>query len=321
MTRAVIPKVAYRLFRLVGTLLGVSVIVFVLGKVFVPGDAVTFIVGGEGGSVERVRQLREQFGLDQPLRDQYLLWLKGVVTGDFGISPVTGRPIATVIGDQVVVSLALAAYSLIIAIVIGIPLGVVAAWRARTSTDVFIRTGTLIGFSLPIFVTGTAALLITALMGWRGLMGSYTPLAAGFGLHLRVMILPTLSIAIPVAAIFTQMARAAMLDVLNQRFIIFARARGIHVRRILFVHSLRNALAPIVTLIAFQFGIMVGGLIVVEEIFSLPGLGRGLLMAIVQRDFPYVMAASMLLAAIFVLLNGAADIVHAIIDPRLRRSS
>ena len=307
--------------KIVITLVAVSLVVFVLGKVFVPGDSVTFIVGAEGGSPERIAELRQQFGLDRPLAVQYYLWISQLVQGEFGVSIVSGRAIAESVQSQAVVSLQLAVYATVSATILGVAAGVTAAWKAGSRVDDGIRTIMLVGYSVPVFLSGILALFVAARWGLGSLLRSYAPESDGLVPHVQSMLLPTLSIAIPVAAMFAQMTRSAILDTLSERYILFARARGIGTRRILLRHALRNALAPIVTLVAFQFGVMVGGLIVVEEVFSLPGLGRGLLIGIGQRDFPYMMTVTMLLAGVFVVVNGIADVLYPWIDPRQRQAS
>lgn len=306
--------------RIIGLLLvlfAVSAIIFALGSL-IPGDLATVLVGSEGATAEQYERVREELGLDDPLIVQYARWMGGVIRGDFGVSPITGRSVNAELAAQVPVSLELAILALGVSTVIGVPLGILAAVHANKAWDFVIRAILLIGFSVPIFVAGILLLLI----GSRYLpflyTASYTPISVSFGENLRSMILPVLSIGIPVAAMTMQMTRTSMLETLGQQFITMARAKGARRRSILYIHALKNAMSPVLTLLGFQFGILLGGLFVVEAIFSLPGVGRGLLVAIGQRDYPLVMAITMVIAAAFVVVNVIVDLLYPILDPRQR---
>ena len=309
--------VAERLIGLVLVLFVVSAVVFFLGT-FIPGDAATILVGSEGATPEQFERVREELGLNDPLIVQYGNWMKGVVRGDFGTSPITGRSVNDEIKSQFPVSMELTLLATILSTVIGLPLGIFAAIHANRVTDFIIRTTLLVTFSVPIFVAGILLLLIGS--RWLGPLytSTYTPISEGIGKNLQSMILPTLSIAIPVSAMTMQMTRTSMLEMLNRPFITTASAKGARRRNILYIHALKNAMSPILTLLGFQFGILLGGLFVVETIFSLPGLGRGLLTAISQRDYLLVMAGTMVIAATFVIVNVIVDLTYPILDPRQR---
>lgn len=312
-----IRLIAERLIGLVLVLLVVSLIVFFLGS-FIPGDAATILVGSEGATPEQFEQVREELGLNDPLIVQYADWMKGVIQGDFGTSPITGRSVNEEIRAQFPVSMELTILATLVSTIIGLPLGILAAVHANRATDFIIRTSLLVTFSIPIFVAGILLLLIGS--RWLGPLytSTYTPISEGLWKNLQSMILPTLSIAIPVSAMTMQMTRTSMLEMLNRPFITTARAKGAPRRNILYIHALKNAMSPILTLLGFQFGILLGGLFVVETIFSLPGLGRGLLTAISQRDYLLVMAGTMVIAATFVIVNVIVDLIYPILDPRQR---
>jgi peptide/nickel transport system permease protein len=312
-----IRLIAERIIGLVLVLFVVSAVVFVLGS-FIPGDAATILVGSEGATPEQYERVREELGLNDPLIVQYANWMKGVIKGDFGTSPITGRSVNEEIKSQFPVSMELTILAMTLSTIIGLPLGIYAAVHANRATDFIIRTTLLVTFSVPIFVAGILLLLIGS--RWLGPLytSTYTPISEGLGKNLQSMILPTLSIAIPVSALTMQMTRSSMLEMLNRPFVTTARAKGAPRRNILYIHALKNAMSPILTLLGFQFGILLGGLFVVETIFSLPGLGRGLLTAISHRDYLLVMAGTMVIAATFVIINVIVDLIYPMLDPRQR---
>ena len=313
MTRFVLE----RLLGLIAVLLAVSAVVFFLGSL-VPGDIVTVIVGSNGASSAATEALRHQLGLDQPLVVQYLHWLLGVLRGDLGTSPITERSVNADLAAQFPITMELTILGILVSTVIGVPIGVLAATKAGRWNDVVMRGSLLFFFSIPIFVVGVLLLL---------LVSSYFPALYSVGFvpfdqdpagNLQSMILPTLSIALPVSAMTMQMTRASMLEALGSPYIVLAKAKGAKDRAIFYIHALKNAFSPVLTQLGFTFGILVGGLFVVETIFNLPGLGRGLLSAIGQRDYPMVMADSMVLATVFVLINTAVDLLYPVFDPRQR---
>lgn len=309
-----------RAIGLVAVLFAVSVIVFLLGSL-IPGDLATVLVGQEGATEEQYQAIRDEFGLNDPLPEQYVRWLGGVVRGDFGTSPITGRQVSSDLARQVPVSLELTGLGLLASTLLGVPLGILAAVRANKATDLIIRALLLLVFSVPVFVIGV--FLVLTGPSWLGTFATsnYVPLSESVTGNLKGMFLPVLTITVPLAAMTMQMTRASMLEALHEPHILTARAKGARPRAILYIHALKNALQPVVTLLGFQFGILLGGLFVVEEIFSLPGLGRGLLVAIGQRDYPLVMATTMVFAFFFVLANLVVDFLYPVLDPRQRSAA
>jgi peptide/nickel transport system permease protein len=313
----VIRFAAERVIGLVLVLLAVSAIIFSLGSL-IPGDLATVLVGSEGATPEQFERVREELGLNDPLVVQYARWMGGVLQGDFGVSPITGRSVNTELANQVPVSLELTALALIVSTIIGVPLGILAAVHANKAWDFAIRAVLLVGFSVPIFVAGILLLLFGSKYLTPLYAATYTPISQDLTENLRAMFLPVMSIAIPVSAMTMQMTRTSMLETLGPHFITMARAKGARRRSILYVHALKNAMSPVLTLLGFQFGILLGGLFVVEAIFSLPGVGRGLLVAIGQRDYPLVMAITMVIATAFVVVNVIVDLLYPVLDPRQR---
>lgn len=312
-----LKAIASRLAGVVLVLLAVSALVFALGSL-IPGDLTSVIVGQEGTTEEQFEKVRQSLGLDKPLPVQYVNWLLNALQGDLGTSPITGRSIASDLAQQIPVSVELATLCLIVSTVLGVPAGIVAAVHANRKLDVFIRTVLLITFSVPVFVIGILLLMVGSRVAPDLFRVSYTPWHQDHMMHIRSIAMPLLTIAFPITAMTMQMTRSAMLEVLHEPFIVTARAIGVRDKRIHYLHALRNALPPIITFIGFQFGVMLGGLIVVEQVFSLPGLGRAMLDAISTRDYPMVTATTLVFAMAFVLINAAVDLLFPILDPRQR---
>lgn len=306
-----------RLAAMLAVLFAVSVLVFGLGTL-VPGDLTSVVVGQEGATTEQFEEVRRSLGLDKPLPVQYANWLWNALRGDFGTSPITGRSVSSDLALQIPVSVELAVACLLLSTAIGLPAGIVAAVHANRRLDVLIRGLLLFTFSVPTFVIGILILLLGSQVAPDLFRVSYTPWAQDHALHVSSMVMPLLTIAFPMAAMTMQMTRSAMLEVLSDPFIVTARAVGVRLPRIHYLHALRNALPPIITFIGFQFGVMLGGLIVVEQIFSLPGLGRGMLEAISTRDYPMVTATTLVFAVSFVMINAVIDLLYPVLDPRQR---
>lgn len=306
-----------RLGALVAVMLAVSMLVFAMGSK-IPGDMTSVIVGQEGATKEQFEQVRRDLGLDQPLPVQYLRWLGRAMQGDLGKSPITGRQVNADLASQIGVSVEIAVLCLLLSTLIGLPAGVAAAVHANRRLDVAIRSLLLFIFSVPTFVIGILVLLLGSQVAPELFQVAYTHWSQDPVMHLRSMAMPLLTITFPMAAMTMQMTRSAMIEVLSDPFVTTARAGGVNESRIQYLHALRNALPPIVTFIGFQFGVMLGGLIVVEQIFSLPGLGRGMLEAILTRDYPMVTATTLVFAGAFVCINAVIDLLYPILDPRQR---
>ncbi len=312
-----ITYVAQRLVAGVGVLLAVSFLTFWLGTL-IPGDLVTVLVGSEGATSQQYRDLRHTLGLDDPLLAQYVRWLRSAVHGDLGKSPITGRYVTDEIARHFPISLELAVLSLVESILIGVPVGVFAAVRANRPAGLVVRSALFVVFSIPPFVAGVLLVLAGALYLGPLYQVSYVPMTENVVLNLRSMILPTLSIALPLSAMTAQMSRAALLEALGEAYIVTALAKGAPRRNVVYIHALKNALVPVITLQGYVFGSLIGGLIVTEQIFNLEGLGRGLLVAIGRRDYPFVVAGTLVIAAMFVLANLVVDILYPILDPTQR---
>jgi len=299
-------------------LLGVSVLIFLLVRLL-PGNIVDIIAGTEGqlGREQRAAILRE-FGLDKPLVVQYFLWLGNMLQGNFGWSFRTSQPVAVLIASRLPITIELALLSVLSVAFVGIPLGVAASVSRSMRVRTLVQVVGVLGLSLPNF--WVAVLLIigaSSLFGWLPALIYVTPWADPW-VNIQQMFLPVLSLALGLSAVVVRMTRSSMLEVLGQDFIRVARAKGLATRAILLRHALRNALVPIVTVLGLQTGFLLGGVVITEQIFGLPGLGWTLLNGVYQRDYPVVQGTVMVFAVTFVLVNLLVDLLYTYLDPRIR---
>ncbi len=309
--------VAQRFASGLGVLLVVSFLVFWLGTL-IPGDLTTVLVGSEGATQQQYRELRHRLGLDQPIVVQYAHWLGGALRGNLGKSPITGLYATAEIARRAPITLELALLALAESIVLGVFLGVFTAVRAHGPADVIVRAILFVMFAIPPFVAGVLLVLAGALFLKPLYQVGYVPLAQSVGLNLRSMLLPSVSIAVPLAAMTAQMTRTSLLETLGQPYIVTAMAKGAPPRNVIYRHALKNALAPIITLQGYVFGSLVGGLIVTEQVFNLEGLASGLLAAIGRRDYSFVVTGTLVIAATYILANLLVDLLYPIVDPTQR---
>jgi peptide/nickel transport system permease protein len=310
---------ATRLIGAIPTLLGVSVLTFLFIRL-IPGDAIAARLGTSTAlSPEQLASLRAYFGLDQPLYQQYWTWLTSLLHGDFGYSIRTGRPVLVEITERLPATLELAAAATLIAVLIGLPLGLLSAMRSRSRIDVVARIGGLIGLSLPSFWLGTLIIVLFSLyLRWLPNTGGYVDFVRDPLANLALIVLPAVTLGVALAAATMRMTRSAMLDVLSADYVRTARAKGLPRGLIIRRHVLKNGLIVVVTLLGIQVGQLLGGAVVVEEIFSIPGVGRMLLAAIVQRDYALVQGGVLVIAILFVLVNIFVDLLYGYLDPRIR---
>ncbi|HEU5298104.1 MAG TPA: ABC transporter permease [bacterium] len=307
-----------RLLLAVPTVFGVLLAVFLLIRL-VPGDVVTQLVGLEATiSPQRVDELRRLFGLDRPLVVQFTEYTGRVLRGDLGQSLRTGRPVAAELLRRFPVTIELALAGLVVALLIGVPVGVLAAVRRGKAAD-YVATGfVMVGLSIPSFWLAVLLILFFALeLGWLPPTAYVSPQESLID-NLRHMILPALSVGLVLAAAITRIIRSSLLEVLGRHYIRTARAKGLAEGRIVLHHGLRNALIPVVTVIGLQFGTLLGGTVIIEQIFSLPGVGRYALEGINLRDYPVIQGAVLTIAMAFVLVNLAVDMLYGFLDPRIR---
>lgn len=301
-------------------LIGVSIVVFVAIRL-VPGDAITAMLGTEAGLL--TQQQRESlaiyFGIDQPWPVQYWHWFTGLFSGNLGISATYGKPVLGVILEHFPLTLELALLSMLIALAIGVPAGVFAATRNERPADLSVRVAAMIGQSTPSFVVGLVLIyILSAGFGVLPTMGAFTPLWQDPLQNLSQMILPAITLGLAFAASVTRVSRSAMLDVLSDDYVRTARAKGTPERRVIWRHALPNALVPVVTLSGIEFGYLLGGAVIVEQIYALPGLGRMVLEAIQQRDYALVQGSVLFVALNFMIVNLLVDLAYVALDPRIR---
>jgi peptide/nickel transport system permease protein len=309
-----------RLWLLVPTLVGMSLLVFFMLRLL-PGDIVDVMTGGDiPATAQSKERLREAFGLDKPLPVQYITWIANMARGDLGTSFRSGEPIATILWRTLPITLELTLLAVIVATVCAIPLGVVSAVVRESSFDYAARLAGLIGLSMPNFWLATLMLLFTSVFfHWIPPVNWVPPFQNPLG-NLQQMILPVAAIALQLMAILMRMTRTMMLEVLQQDYVRTARAKGAHERAVVFRHALRNALIPVVSVIGFQIGALMGGSAIVEVIFGLNGVGNTLVQAIFNRDYPVVQATTLFVATVFVVANLSVDLLYGYLDPRLKHT-
>ena len=316
---------AFLLRRAIGLLpilVGISIVVFAIMRML-PGDVAAMILGGEeeggaGVSKEAVEALRVQLGLNEPLWSQYLHWAGGLLRLDAGNSLWSGRPVFTEIGEKLPVTIELALLALSVSVVLGIAVGVLSALRQDGWVDYLFRTFTIAGLAIPGFWLGTMAILfLTVYFAWTPPLG-YVPFSADPVANLKQLVMPALVIGYGNAAIIARMTRSTMLEVMREDYIRTAWAKGLAPRSVLLIHALRNSMLPVLTLAAIELGHLLGGTVIMETIFTLPGIGRFLVHAIFHRDYPVVQTLIVLMGALFVVINLVVDLLYAALDPRIR---
>ncbi len=309
--------IARRLALMVPVMFGVSVLVFVLVRL-IPGDVVDQLMGMEAANPAVKAEIRQMFGLDQPMYIQYLRWIGKVLRGDLGVSLRTSQPIGPTIWRHIPITVELAILSVLVSSTISIPLGIVSALRRDSASDLVTRLAGLIGLSFPNFWLATMLILVSSLyFRWMPPV-IFVKLTEDPLSNLTQMALPTVALAAVLSAVVMRMTRSAMLEVMRRDYVKTARAKGLGERLVLWRHALKNALIPVITVVGVQMGYLLGGAVIVEQIFSLPGMGWLLLNGVYQRDYPMVQAATLLLAFFFVVTNLVVDLAYAFIDPRIR---
>jgi peptide/nickel transport system permease protein len=310
---------ARRLVALVPTLLGVSLLTFLFLRL-IPGDAIAVRLGTSTVlTPQQMAEFRAYLGLDKPLPLQYLGWLGAVLKGDAGYSIRTGRPVFTEIAARLPATAELALGATMVALAVGLPLGIGSALRPNSGLDLLGRTFGLLGLSLPNFWLGTLIVLLLArYLRWMPNTGGYTSLALDPWANLRFLLFPAITLGVAMAAVVMRTARSAMLDALAADYVRTARAKGLAALAVVARHAFRNSLVVVVTILGVQVGYLLSGAVVVEEIFAVPGLGRMLLTAITQRDYALVQGTVLVVALLFVGVNALVDLAYGWLDPRIR---
>ena len=313
--------VIIRLYSMAVTLVGLSVLVFLMLRL-VPGTVVEQMIGADAiASPAMVAELKRFFGLDQPWWQQYGRWVAALAHGDLGTSWRTGKPVVALILERLPVTIELTALAVGFAMLLGVPAGILSATRRDRAIDNVTRVGTLLGLSVPVFWQGTMLILFFSIyLRWMPPV-MWVDFFADPGRNLTIMALPALCLGTASAANIARTTRACMLDVLRSEYIRTAAAKGLADRLVVLKHALKNALIPIVTVAGLQIGILLGGTVVVEEVFTLPGIGRLVLWSIYQRDYPLTQSTILFVAVMFMAINLAVDVLYGYLDPRIRYSA
>lgn len=308
-----------RLLFTIPTLLGVFTIVFFSIRL-IPGDPAA-LIAGINARPEVIEEIRRSYELDKPIWVQYGLWLSRVSRGDMGQSIMVRQPVRGEVLTRFRNSAVLATASIVLSMVFGITLGVLAAMFSRTWFDRLIMFVVLLGVSLPVFWVGLLLIIqFSVTFKWLPPQGMSSPLGGGWDDTLRHLVLPAVTLSLPPIAIITRLTRSALLDVMRRQYILAARARGFTELRVYLRHALPNVTAPIITIIGAQLGYMLGGAVLVEVLFSWPGLGQLMVEAVFNRDYPLVQGSVLVTATVFVLLNLVVDLLYGVFDPRVREA-
>ncbi|MBP8306689.1 MAG: ABC transporter permease [Burkholderiaceae bacterium] len=305
-----------RILATIPVLLIVALLVFLMLR-FTPGDPAAVIAGDSATSAD-VAEIRAKLGLDRSVVTQFVIWFGNVLQGDFGESFFYKKTVASLISDRLEPTLALAVLTIVLATLIAVPLGTLAAYRQGSWIDRAVMGLSVMGFSVPAFVVGYVLILVFSLQfGWFPVQG-YQRLAEGFWGFLHRLLLPSFTLAIVFIALLARMTRTSVLEVLNEDYVRTARAKGLPNLKVLVFHALRNAAVPIVTVIGIGIATLLGGVVVTESVFNIPGLGRLTVDAVLARDYPTVQAVILLFSFSYVLINLAIDLLYTVLDPRIR---
>jgi peptide/nickel transport system permease protein len=307
---------AARLAATIPVLLLVAVFVFLLLRL-TPGDPAA-VIAGDSATTEQIEQIREGLGLNRPLLTQFGIWIGNVLRGDLGESFFFRMPVAELIGQRIEPTLALALCTIGIAVLTAVPLGVLAAWRHGGWIDRALMGFSTLGFSIPVFVLGYLLIwLVSIKLGWLPVQG-YRRLSEGLVPFIRHLILPSITLSVIYIALIARVTRAAVSEALTEDYVRTARAKGLPEWRVLTRHALANAAVPIVTVIGIGLALLIGGVVVTESVYAIPGLGRLTVDAVLARDFPTIQGVILLFSVAYVLINLAIDLTYLVLDPRIR---
>jgi peptide/nickel transport system permease protein len=308
--------IARRLLATFPVMAVVAVFVFFLIRL-APGDPVA-IIAGEDATAEALATVRARLGLDRPVLEQFVLWIGHMLQGDLGTSIFSNMPVSRLIAQRVEPTLALTLSTLLVAVCLAIPIGVVAAWKARKLVDRLVMVFAVLGFALPGFLVGYVLIYIFAVqLGWLPVQG-YRPIGEGFWPFAEGLILPSIALGMTYMALIARITRASMLEVLAQDYIRTANSKGLATKRVLLLHALKNAGVPIITVIGIGIALLISGVVITETVFNIPGLGRLTVDAVLKRDYPIVQGLILVFAGAKVLVNLLIDISYVFLDPRIR---
>jgi len=310
---------AYVFRRILVTIPVLAIVALVVFSILhiAPGDPAG-VIAGDQATEEQVQAIRTKLRLDLPFHEQFTLWLTNALQGDLGISIFSNRPVVALVLQRIEPTIALAVLTTIISITLAVPIGVLAAWRAGTAVDRGVMSFAVLGFSFPVFVIGYVLIYVFAIKLKLLPIQGYRPLADGFWPFLRHLILPSVALGLSFMALIARITRTSVLEVLTQDHIRTARAKGLPSWQLLFAHALPNAAVPIVTIIGVGVALLLGGVVVTESVFAIPGVGRLVVDAILQRDYPVIQGVLLIFSATYVIVNLVIDLLYVVIDPRIR---
>jgi peptide/nickel transport system permease protein len=310
---------AYTIRRLLATIPVIGMVaLFVFSLLYLtPGDPAA-VIAGDIATNEDIERIRHKLGLDEPFLTRFLTWAGAVLQGDLGISIFTNLPVSQLIAQRIEPTLSLAICTLIVAVGVAVPLGVIAAWRAGKLIDRAVMVMSVLGFSMPVFVLAYLLIYLFAIdLDWLPVQG-YTPIREGFWPWLRHLILPSIALGTIYIALIARITRATMLDVLAQDYVRTAHAKGLAPSAVLVGHALKNAAVPIVTVIGIGIALLISGVVVTESVFAIPGIGRLTVDAILRRDYPIIQGVILLFSVVYVLVNLLIDLSYRFFDPRIQ---
>ena len=308
--------IARRLLATIPVMTVVAIFVFLLLRL--SGGDPAAIIAGDSATTQQVAEIRVKLGLERPIGEQFVIWVGRILRGDFGESYFFKKTVAELIRDRLEPTVALAICTLVLAVAMAVPLGVVAAVRRGTWIDRTVMGFSVLGFSVPVFVIGYALIYLFAIeLGWLPVQG-YQRLADGFWGFLERLILPSVTLAVIYVALIARITRASVLEVLGADHVRTARAKGLGEANVLVRHVLRNAAVPIVTVIGLGVALLIGGVVVTESVYGIPGLGRLTVDAVLARDYPTIQAVVLLFSVVYVMINLVVDLTYTLLDPRIR---
>ena len=307
---------ARRALATIPVLAMVAVFVFLMLRL-TPGDPAA-IIAGDNANTQQVDAIRAQLGLEKPLLAQFGIWIGKILQGDFGESFFFKKTVADLIAQRIEPTLALAIVTILLAVAVAVPLGVLAAWKQNSWIDRTVMALSVAGFSVPVFVIGYVLIYVFAIqLGWLPVQG-YRSISLGFGQFIERMILPSITLSVIYIALIARITRAAVLEVLGEDYIRTARAKGLSDRQVLVHHGLRAAAVPIVTVIGLGVAVLIGGVVVTESVYGIPGIGRLVVDAVLARDYPTIQAVVLVFSVVYVALNLLVDLSYVFLDPRIR---
>jgi peptide/nickel transport system permease protein len=305
-----------RLLETIPVLIMVAVFVFIMLRI-TPADPAA-ILAGDNANSDQIEAVRKQLGLDKPMVTQFFIWIGNVLSGNFGESYFFKKSVASLIAERIEPTVSLAIFTILLAVIIAVPLGVIAAHRQGSWLDKIVMGFSVLGFSIPVFVIGYMLIYIFAIwLNWLPVQG-YQRIADGVGGWALRLILPSITLSVIYIALIARMTRASMLDILSEDYVRTARAKGQIETKVLFKHALRNAAIPIVTVIGISIALLIGGVVVTETVYTIPGLGRLTVDAVLARDYPTIQAVILLFSFAYVLINLLIDLLYSLLDPRIR---